>query len=198
MIFENLEAHCAMIVGRRGSGKTRYALDLLENEFYQRFDKIVIVSPTFEYDRNYGGRRWVDKVYKINPSKRDLNEILEKVTDSFKGKGDTLILLDDCAFDDNVGKRRPALTELAFTSRHYGISIWIVAQKYNSVSKSFREQLSWLAIFYCKDKDSFKEALDENNAVEQDKRAEIHSELKSACHKKLIIRNDPPVMYTIS
>ncbi len=194
--FDNLEPHCAMIVGRRGSGKTRYALDLLEKDYNKKFSRIVIISPTLEYDKNFI-RPWLKDVIKINPSKKDLNDILEKVTDKFKGRDETLILLDDCAFDENIGKKRSALTELAFTSRHYGISVWITAQKYNSVNKSFREQLSWLAIFYCKDKDSFKEALDENNAVENEKRNEIHQTLKESCHKKLIIRNDPPVMYRI-
>jgi Cdc6-like AAA superfamily ATPase len=197
MIFDNLEPHCAMIVGRRGSGKTHYALDLLEHEFYQKFNRIVIVSPTFDFDKTCN-RKWLEKVHKINPTKQNLNEIIEKVANKFKDKNShTLILLDDCAFDENIGRKRPALTELAFTSRHYGISIWITAQKYNSINKSFREQLSWLAIFYCKDKDSFKEALDENNAVELEKRNAIHNELKSSCHKKLIIRNDFPVMYMI-
>lgn len=194
--FDNLEPHCAMIVGRRGSGKTRYALDLLEKDFNKKFSRIVIISPTLEYDKNFI-RPWLKDVIKIDPSKKDLNDILEKVSDKFKGRDETLILLDDCAFDENIGKKRSALTELAFTSRHYGISVWITAQKYNSVNKSFREQLSWLVIFYCKDKDSFKEALDENNAVENEKRNEIHQTLKESCHKKLIIRNDPPVMYRI-
>ena len=197
MIFENLQPHCAAIIGRRGSGKTVYALDLLENEFYNKFDYIVIISPTAKYDKAFKEREFIKKCTVLDPGDKDLDTILKILKDKYKNVGDTLFILDDLAFDKSIKSKKPALEELAFISRHLRISIWIISQKYNSINKSFRDQLSWLAIFYCKDRDSFRNALYENNAVPADKIDQINETLKIKDHSKLIIRNDNPIMYTI-
>ena len=76
-----------------------------------------------------------------------------------------MFILDDLAYDRAINNKKLALEELAFTFRHLEISIWIVTQKYYSINKSFREQLSWLAIFHSKDRDSYKIALYENYVV---------------------------------
>ena len=197
MIFENLQPHCAAIIGRRGSGKTVYVLNLLENEFYKKFDYIVIISPTAKYDKAFKEREFIKKCTVLDPGDKDLDTILKILKDKYKNVGDTLFILDDLAFDKSIKSKKPALEELAFISRHLRISIWIISQKYNSINKSFRDQLSWLAIFYCKDKDSFRNALYENNVVPCDKIDQINETLKIKDHLKLIIRNDIPIMYKI-
>ena len=197
MIFENLQPHCAAIIGRRGSGKTVYTLNLLENEFYNKFDYIVIISPTAKYDKAFKDREFIKYCTVIDPGDKDLDTILKILKDKYKNVGDTLFILDDLAFDKSIKSKKPALEELAFISRHIGISIWIISQKYNSINKSFRDQLCWIAMFYCKDKDSFRNALYENNAVPVDKINQINETLKIKDHSKLIIRNDHPIMYTI-
>ena len=197
MIFENLQPHCAAIIGRRGSGKTVYALDLLENEFHNKFDYIVIISPTAKYDKAFKEREFIKKCTVLDPGDKDLDTILKILKDKYKNVGDTLFILDDLAFDKSIKSKKPALEELAFISRHLRISIWIISQKYNSINKSFRDQLSWLAIFYCKDRDSFRNALYENNAVPADKIDQINETLKMREYSKLIIRNDNPIMYKI-
>ena len=40
------EPHCAFIVGKTKSGKTKWALDLLETEYCYAFEVIVIICPT--------------------------------------------------------------------------------------------------------------------------------------------------------
>ena len=197
MIFENLQPHCAAIIGRRGSGKTVYTLDLLKNEFYNKFDYIVIISPTAKYDKAFREREIIKYCTIIDPGDRDLDTILMILKEKYKNRGQSLFILDDLAFDRSIKSKKPALEELAFISRHLGISIWIISQKYNSINKSFRDQLSWLAMFYCKDRDSFKNALNENNAVPVDKINQINETLKIRDHSKLIIRNDNPIMYRI-
>ena len=52
-------------------------------------------------------------------------------------------------------KKRDMLSELAFSGRHAGQSVWVLTQKYNSVLKDLREQTKWIAVFHCKDRDSF-------------------------------------------
>ena len=203
-IFTNLEPHCAMIVGRRGCGKSVYAIQLLETVFKKHFDSVVIICPTFEINAAYN-RDWInnkqDRNVHIVPKqvfdRCDLNTILLHLSKQFECCGQTLFLIDDCAFLGGVRHKETALNQLAFTSRHAGISIWVITQKYNAVSKDFREQLSWIALFYCKDKDSFLIANDENSVLTADERIEAANFLKDVPHGKLLIRTDLPVEYKL-
>ena len=57
------------------------------------------------------------------------------------------------------------LSDLAFSGRHLNCSLWILTQKYNPVLTNVREEIKCLALFYCKDRDSFEEALRENDVI---------------------------------
>ena len=71
------------------------------------------------------------------------------------------------------------ISELAFNGKHANHSCWILSQKYNSVLKDFREQLKWLCLFYCKDRNSFENCLRENYVVPDEETR------KGICLKKL-------------
>ena len=62
-----------------------------------------------------------------------------------------------------MNKKRDALSELAFSSRHRNHSLRVLTQKYNSVSKDVREQIKWLC--FTKDRDSFEDCLRENDVI---------------------------------
>ena len=53
----------------------------------------------------------------------------------------TLFIIDNCSAEDEINKQRDALSELAFSGRHRNHSLWVLTQKYNSISKDVREQL---------------------------------------------------------
>ena len=59
----------------------------------------------------------------------------------------TLFIINDCSAEDEINKKRDALSELAFSSHHRNHSLWVLTQKYNSVSKDVREQIKWLCLF---------------------------------------------------
>ena len=73
-----------------------------------------------------------------------------------------LFLVDDYSAEKGMKKKKKKkkkqqmLSELAFSGRHLGCSLWILTQKYNSVLTDVRQQIKWLALFYCKDRDSFE------------------------------------------
>ena len=81
------------------------------------------------------------------------------------------------------------LSELAFSGRHAKQSLWVLVQKYNAVCKDLREQTEWVALFHCKNRSSFTNALDENNVVSY----ELH---RSVCTRlaegKLVLKTDQP------
>ena len=77
----------------------------------------------------------------------------------------TLFIIDDCSAEGEINKKRDALSELAFSSRHRNHSLWVLMQKYNSVSKDVREQIKWLCLFFTKNRNSFEVCLRENDVI---------------------------------
>ena len=90
----------------------------------------------------------------------------------------TLFIIDDCSAEGEINKKQDALSELAFSGRHRNHSLWVLTQKYNSVSKDVREQIKWLCLFFTKDRDSFEDCLRENDVI-PDKNE--RDRLKSVC-----------------
>ena len=53
------ELDTALFVAQPGVGKTQLALSLLETEYRNHFDFIVIICPTLRYNYTYKNRSWV-------------------------------------------------------------------------------------------------------------------------------------------
>ena len=75
-----------------------------------------------------------------------LNEWIKLFKNTLKGR-QTLFIIDDCSAEGEINKIQDALSELAFSGRHKNHSLWVLTQKYNSVSKDVCEQLKWLCIY---------------------------------------------------
>ena len=171
------KAHAAIICGATDCGKTEFTLNLLETEYKQFFKYIIIICPTWRYNQTYLKRKWLfndpDHVYLVNPkefvpeSKDPLNDTLKVFFEAIGklDKSQVLFLVDDCSAEKGMKRKQQMLSELAFSGRHPGCSLWILTQKYNSVVTDLREQIKWLALFYCKDRDSFEEAIRENDVI---------------------------------
>ena len=54
----------------------------------------------------------------------------------------SLFIIDDCSAEGEINKKRDALSELAFSGRYRNHFLWVLTQKYNSVSKDVREQIN--------------------------------------------------------
>ena len=70
---------------------------------------------------------------------------LELVRYLFEGTN-TLIILDDCAASKDVKGRTGELVQLAFSARHIGISVWVLAQKMTSITASFGENVAAIVL----------------------------------------------------
>ena len=53
------EPHTAIFSGQTGCGKTERALRLIEKEYKNYFDFIIIISPTIKYNETYKSRKWL-------------------------------------------------------------------------------------------------------------------------------------------
>ena len=58
------------------------------------------------------------------------------------------MVLDDCAASKDVKGRTGQLVELAFSARHFGISVWVLTQKITSITPFFRENVAAIVLFY--------------------------------------------------
>ena len=140
---------------------------------------------------------WSDpEVYVVDPGER-LHDYLRAFYQVFQGDP-TLYIIDDCSASKAMTKKKDKLSELAFSGRHAGQSVWVLSQRYNSVLKDFREQTRWVALFHCKDRDSFDECLRENDIVPVEERAVVRQQLSATKHAKLLLKTEQPAEYHVA
>lgn len=189
-----------LISGITGCGKTHFILDLLEKEFKHKFDYIIIVCPTFLYNKTYD-RKFIHSDPDVIPwaINDNLNEALTKLVDVYKNDTEqTLIIIDDCANLYDAKLKATALTKLAFHGRHICVSTWVITQKYNAIVKDFRENVKVLVLFYDKDRDSRESAFKENDiGISPFEKENIVKQLKTNKNSKLIMQLFPPFGYAV-
>ena len=121
------------------------------------------MCPTILDNKTYLSRKWIlddQNVSIVCDVEGKLNEWIRLFKDTLKGR-QTLFITDDCSAEGEINKKR----ELAFSGRLRNHSLWVLTQKYNSISKDVREQIKWLCLFFTKDRDSFEDCLRENDVV---------------------------------
>ena len=98
-------------------------------------------------NKTYLSRKWIfdDKnVFIVCDLEGKINEWIKLFKNALKGH-QTLFIIDDCSAEGEMNKKRDALSELAFSGHHRNHSLWVLMQKYNSVSKDVREQINGFA-----------------------------------------------------
>ena len=191
--------HSAMFVGVTAAcSKPEFLLRLLETEYKSHFEFIVILCPTILDNKTYLSRKWIldDKnIFTVCDIDGKLNEWIKLFKSALKGY-QTLFIIDDCSAEGEIKKKRDALKELAFSGRHRNHSLWVLMQKYNSVSKDMREQIKWLCLFFTKDRDSFEDCLRENDVIpDKDERNKFKKCLQDRPCPKLILKCYQPTGY---
>ena len=128
------EPHTALFIAPIGLGKTHLALSLLETEYRNHFNFIVIIFPTLRYNSTYKNQSWVwndPDVIPIEPG-NDLYYLIEKISNLLTGDK-TLFLIDDIIADETLDKCHQTLLELVISGRHRGHSLWLLTQSYSAV-----------------------------------------------------------------
>ena len=138
----------ALVIGPTNSGKSKFVVDQLRGPFRGKFDFIVLICPTFAYNKTFHRFAEADqRFYVIICEQEWVEGWLRLVSWLFEGTN-TLIILDDCAASKDVKKRTGELVKLAFSARHTGQSVWVVTQKMTSITASFRENIGAVVLFY--------------------------------------------------
>ena len=122
----------ALIVGPTNSGKTQCLVNQLCGPFNGKFDYVVLICPTFAYNRTL--YRFAERDPRMNFIICKQVEIwLKLFSCSFQGTN-TLIVLDDCAASKDVKGRTGVLVKLGFSARHARISVWVLTQQLSSIA----------------------------------------------------------------
>ena len=99
-----------------------------------------------------------------------------------------MFIIDDCSAEDEISKKRDALSKLAFSGQHRNHSLCVLTQKYNSISKNVKEQLKWLCLFFTKDQHSFEDCLTEND-VDKNERDRLKKCLQDKAYSQNLFQN---------
>ena len=190
------EPHTALFVAPTGVGKTHLALNLLETEYWNHFDFIVIICPI--YNSTCKSQSWVwndPDVIPIEPGNQ-LYYLIEKINNLLAGYK-TLFLTDDVIADETFDKCRQPLLELAISGRHRGHSLWLLTQSYTAVPNNIRRQVKMLYIWYPKNRMDLNTIHKENDVIGREELARVKARLKWVKHTCLIMRMEHPRAYKI-
>ena len=192
------EPPTALFVAPTGVGKIHLALSLLENEYGNHFDFIVIICPTLRNNSTYKSRGWVWNDPDVIPIElgNNLYYLIEKISNLLAGST-TLFLIDDIITDEALNKHRQPLLELAISGRHRGHSLWLLTQSYTAVPNNIRRQAKMLYIWCPKNRTDLNTIQEENDVIETGELARVKVQLIRGKHTCLIMRMEHPRAYKI-
>ena len=191
--------HTAIFSGPTSCGKTQRVLDLIENEYRQHYENIVIVCPTLRFNKTYLERSWIwddDFVFCIELKNGQLFYWIEKLTERLANE-ETLFIIDDIIADETLDKKRQPLLNLAISGRHRSHSLWILTQCYTAIPKNLRRQKKQLFLWYPAEKSDLGLVDEETNILPTKKLENIKDQLKSGEHTCFFIRLQHPRHYAI-
>ena len=192
------EPYTALFVAPTGAEKTHLALSLLETEYRNHFNFIVIICPTLRYNSTYESRSWVwndPDVIPIEPGNQ-LYYLIEKIGNLLAGDK-TLFLIDDIIADETLNKCHQPLLELAISGRHRGHSLWLLTQSYTAVPNDTRREAKVLYVWYPKNRMDLNTIHEENGVIGPEELARVKSQPKQGKYTCLIMRMEHPRAYMI-
>ena len=192
------EPHTALFVAPARAGKTHLALSLLENEYRNHFNFIVIICSILRYNSTYMSRSWVGNdpdVIPIEPGNQ-LYYLIEKISNLLAGDK-TLFLIDDIIADETLDKHRQPLLELAISGRHRAHSLWLLTQSYTAIPNNIRRQAKMLYVWYPKNRTDLNTIHEKNDVIGPEELAIVKAQLKRGKHTCLIMRMEHPRAYMI-
>ena len=133
--------HTSILIGQTGCGKTHLVLELIEKEYKEHFDYIVIICPTLRENDTYHAKEWIkndDNVWLVDP-KDNLYQWIKKFSELLRFF-EVLFIIDDIIANESRDMRRQPLLELSISGRHRSNYLWLLTQSYSTIPKILRGQ----------------------------------------------------------
>ena len=187
-----------LLVAPTGVGKMHLALNLLETEYRNHFNFIVIICPTLAHDETYKSRGWVWNVPDVIPIEPDNNlyYLIEKISNLLNGSK-TLFSINDIIASEALDKCHQPLLCLAILGRHRGHSLWLLTESYTAIPNNIRRQAKMLYISYPKKRTDLNTIHKENDVIETGKLVNVIKKLKQGKHTCLIMKMEHPRAYRV-
>ena len=131
------------IVSKRMSGKTNLLCWLIHNHLQNKYDEVLVLSPTCQVDETWTSISNLKNVYLLDDVSPDDLAMIFEIQRQRSKKGKTLLLvLDDYG---NESKFIPILEKLACTGRHWKMSVMVTVQQFKLLSSVIRNNTkNWL------------------------------------------------------
>ena len=114
--------HTSKFIDQTGCGKTHLVLELIEKEYNNHFDYIVIICSTLrENNKAYPSKEWIkndDKVWLVDP-KDNLSQWIKTLSELLRFL-ELLFIINDIIANESLDKRKQPLLELSIPGRHRG------------------------------------------------------------------------------
>ena len=114
---------------------------MIEKEYKEHFDYIVIICPTLRENDTYHAKEWIkndDNVWLVDP-KDNLYQWIKKFSELLRFF-EVLFIIDDIIANESRDKRRQPLLELSISGRHRSNYLWLLTQSYSTIPKILRGQ----------------------------------------------------------
>jgi hypothetical protein len=159
-----------IISGRKGSGKTSLAINLLSNKkeggYKKFFANIWLISPTARTDTKM--KKLVNELDEQGKFYDEFNDIvIDEIRENVKAYNEenkdddprNLLILDDCMCDLPPRQARSILNKVVILARHMRLSIWLLVQKYNTVNTIIRSNADLISFFKTDNEKEYKKDL---------------------------------------
>ena len=186
--------HTSIFIDQTDCRKTHLVLELIENQYNNHFDYIVIICPTLrENNKTYHAKEWInndDKVWLVDP-KDNLYQWIKKLSELLRFL-EVLFIIDDIIANEILDKRKQRLLELAISGRHRGFYLWLLTQSYSAIPKKLRRQAQAIIVWYPKKRADLKTIHDESDVLADDQLVVVRGIVRKSKHACLYIRNEFP------
>ena len=126
-----------MFIGQTWSGKTHLVLGLIEKEYKNHFDYIVIICPTLrENNKPYHAKEWIKNDDNVWHHKDNLYQWIKKLSELLRFLA-ILFIIDDIIANESLDKKRQPLLKLSVSGRHQDHYLWLLMQSYAVIPKDF-------------------------------------------------------------
>ena len=115
---------------------------MIEKEYKNHFDYIIILCPTLQEDSTYHAKEWIkndDKIWLEEP-KDNLYQWIKKLSELLRFLEVLLFIIDDIIVNEGLDKKRQPLLELDISGRHRVHYLWLLTQSYSAIPRSLEDK----------------------------------------------------------